>query len=174
VLSDLVAVKAADRGRTSPGRNGQVFVHEDGWYTATIPPQGKVNPPAGSSRTFVVPAGGGTNVCRAATMASTSVNPFPLPVLQARVRLLLAPGSEWDKSASGQVTVEDRSVIALGNTRINAAAFTGPPKGGTGYLTMAVVETPKGNLLLGCTGATMAQSKALTVTTFRLANGAVQ
>jgi hypothetical protein len=173
-LANVVAILPTERGKTRTTAAGLVFAHERGWYTATLPQQGKVNPPVGNARTFLVPGEGEPSVCRAVALPTGNPNLFPLPGLQARVQQLLTPGSDWDKSAASQINVQERSVITLAKSRIAAAAFSGPPKGGTGYLTMAVVEAPKGNLVLGCTGATLAKSKALTASTFRLGSGAVQ
>jgi hypothetical protein len=171
----LMPAPVAERGRLLPisgdAAYGHTYLHEDGWYVVTLPPGGRTDPTVDpESRTFDIHTTQGIQVC------SAGAHPHPQTLsfeqLQARVPQVL---ETWERQIGPAMTVRERAVLDLkddGQKHVRMAAWTGLDPQGR-HLTLAVIEVPRGTLVLGCTGATPGQSRFLTQTAFRLAEGAL-
>jgi hypothetical protein len=173
LFAQLAIAPPADRGKTIPRPQGVRFIHEQGWYFAELPTGATTVARSTQARDFTFSEGGRQVTCTAATFPNAVNALYTFSNQQKRADTLLVVGSAWDKAAAGMMTVSDRYLLPIGGTGIRGAAFSGRSTDGASYRTLAVVETTKGTLLLGCTGATIAESKSLTGRTFRLATGAM-
>jgi hypothetical protein len=173
LFAQLAIASPLERGKTTATRNGVTFVDEQGWYIADLPPGATTNARSAQVRDFNLSIKGRAVTCTAARFPDRTKALYTLSNLQKRVDTLLSPGGQWDKAAGGMMTVVERSLLPIGSTTLRGAAFTGPNKTAAGYQTLAVVETTGGTILLGCGGDSVAESRALTTRTFRLANGAM-
>lgn len=173
LFAQLAIAAPTERGKTTTSRNGLTFVDEQGWYIADLPPGATSAARSPQVRDFKLPLGGRQVTCTAAKFPDKMKALYTFSNLQKRAVTLLTPGGQWDTAASGMMTVVERSLLPIGSTTMRGAAFTGPNKTAAGYQTLAVVETTGGTILLGCGGDSVAESRALTTRTFRLANGAM-
>lgn len=173
LFAQLAIVAPSDRGKTTTTRTGVTFVDEQGWYVADLPPGTTTAARSAQVRDFTLSINGRAVTCTAGRFPDKMMVLYTFSNLQKRASTLLTTGGQWDKAAGGMMTVADRSLLAIGSTTLRAAAFSGPDKTAAGYRTLAVVETTGGTLLLGCGGESIAESRALTSRTFRLANGAM-
>lgn len=165
----------AERGRLVPiagdAAYGYTYLHEGGWYVVTLPAGGRTDPTVDpDSRTFDMHTTQGIQVCSAG--AHPHAQTLSFEQLQARVPQVL---ETWEREIGPAMTVRERAVLDLkddGQKHVRMAAWTGLDPQGR-HLTLAVIEVPRGTLVLGCTGATPGQSRFLTQMAFRLAEGAL-
>ncbi len=171
----FVPAPVADRGKLKPIADnpayGYTYLHEHGWYIATLPRGGRTDPTRdGSGRTFDIHTDKGVFVCSAAAHPRAHGRTFEQ--LQAQIGQVL---TAWEREVAPAMTVQERGVLELkddGEQHVKMAAWTGLDGSGS-PLTLGVIEVPKGTLLIGCTGSTTAQSKFFTQMVFRLAEGAL-
>jgi hypothetical protein len=164
---------AAERGVLRPIAGdpayGYSFIDERGWYSATLPSGGKTQ--AGSrpgTRTFEFTSGGNTAICSAATFEGGKGRTFEQ--LQAGIPQLKA---SFESSAARQLTVQESGILELrddGANHVRGAYWAGLSARNL-YITMMVIEVPRGNIIIGCETRTIALSKYLTTMVFRLAEG---
>lgn len=171
----FVPAPAAERGVLRPIAGdptyGYSFIDERGWYSATLPSGGKTQ--AGSrpgTRTFEFTSGGNTALCSAATFEGWKGRSFEQ--LQAAIPQLQA---SFESAAAKQLTVQESGILDLrddGPNNVRGAYWAGLSARNL-YITMMVIEVPRGNIIIGCEAKTIRLSKYLTTMVFRLAEGAL-
>ena len=171
----FVPAPVAERGVLRPIAGdpayGYSFIDERGWYSATLPGGGRTQ--AGSrpgTRTFEFTSGGNTALCSAATFDGGKGRTFEQ--LQAAIPQLKA---SFESAAAKQMNVQESGILELrddGTNHVRGAYWAGLSPRNL-YITMMVIEVPRGNIIIGCETRTLALSKYLTTMVFRLAEGAM-
>jgi hypothetical protein len=141
------------------------------WYSAILPGGGRTQ--AGSrpgTRTFEFASAGNTVICNAATFEGRKGRTFEQ--LQAGIPQLKA---SFESAAAKQLNVQESGILELrddGANHVRGAYWAGLSERNL-YITMMVIEVPKGNIIIGCEAKTIGLSKYLTTMVFRLAEGAL-
>jgi hypothetical protein len=172
---EFVPAPAAERGVLRPiggdPAYGYSFIDEQGWYSAILPGGGRTQ--AGSrpgTRTFEFASAGNTVICNAATFEGRKGRTFEQ--LQAGIPQLKA---SFESAAAKQLNVQESGILELrddGANHVRGAYWAGLSERNL-YITMMVIEVPKGNIIIGCEAKTIGLSKYLTTMVFRLAEGAL-